>query len=82
MHLGRVEEQAGLPCPDEGVVLPAVPQPAHDLDELGGALVALVVVGMGSRLKFCASSSVTEVTTFQPARPPLMWSSEANLRAT
>jgi hypothetical protein len=33
-------------------------------------------------LKFSASVALPEVTTFQPARPPLMRSSEANLRAT
>jgi hypothetical protein len=32
--------------------------------------------------KFSAEPSSHEVTTFQPARPPLMWSSEANWRAT
>jgi hypothetical protein len=34
-----------------------------------------------SRLKFCAARSPAEVTMFQPARPPLMWSSEVNQRA-
>ena len=31
--------------------------------------------------KFAASSGVAEVTMFQPARPPLTWSTDANLRA-
>ena len=35
-----------------------------------------------SRPKLNASCSLQDVTTFQPTRPSLMWSSEANLRAT
>ena len=34
--------------------------------------------GTSSRPKLAASSAPAEVTMFQPARPPLMWSSEAN----
>ena len=33
-------------------------------------------------LKFCAALKFDEVTTFQPARPPLRQSRDANLRAT
>lgn len=36
----------------------------------------------GDREALSASASPAEVTMFQPARPPLMWSREANLRAT
>ena len=31
--------------------------------------------------KFAASSGVAEVTMFQPARPPLTWSTDARRRA-
>ena len=34
------------------------------------------------RPKFSAASGLEVVTTFQPARPPLIWSSEAKRRAT
>jgi hypothetical protein len=34
-----------------------------------------------SRPKLSAASGLDVVTMFQPARPPLMWSSEANRRA-
>lgn len=37
--------------------------------------------GMPSTPKFAASSAPAEVTMFHPARPPLMWSSDVNLRA-
>jgi hypothetical protein len=36
---------------------------------------------MWSRPKLAASSAPADVTMFQPARPPLMWSREAKLRA-
>ena len=49
VHLRLVEEDAARLVAHEGVVLPAVPQPADHLDELRGALVALVVVGMWCR---------------------------------
>ena len=41
----RIEEDARRLVAHEGVVLPAVPQPAHHLDEFRGAAIALVIVG-------------------------------------
>jgi hypothetical protein len=35
-----------------------------------------------SWLKLKASDAADEVTTFQPTRPPLIWSRVANIRAT
>jgi hypothetical protein len=67
----------------KGIVFPAIPKAGHDIHELAGARVAAVgvqqvVVAVEVAL---ASWSLPVVTTFQPARPPDKWSSEANLRA-
>jgi len=64
-----------LACPQEGVVLPAVPQPDHDVVENSAARsVAHTVMKCASRPKFTASSSAGR-DEFQPTRPPeLMWS--------
>src|SRR5436309_2560560 len=40
VHLVAVEEQPGCLVTDECVLVPAVPQRAHDLDELFASLVA------------------------------------------
>ena len=82
VQLFRVEEQTRLLVQDEGVVLEGVPQALRHLDELGGALVAVVMRRMRWWLKFNASDAADEVTTFQPTRPSLNWSSVANIRAT
>ena len=77
-----IEIDAALDIADEGVVGPAVPQPGHDVEELARAAVALAVLDMcSSRPKFSAASGLEVVTRFQPARPPLIWSSEAKRRA-
>ena len=44
VHLGFIEEPAGLLVEGEGILLPAVPETLHHLDELGGSRVARVVV--------------------------------------
>ena len=65
------------------VVLPTVPVAEHDLHELVGAVVAVVVADvLAAWPMFSASASFTEVTTFQAARPPVIRSSVANTRAT
>ena len=51
------------------------------VDELGGALVALAWPGCVVQAEVAGGLAAAVVTMFQPARPPLMWSSEANLRA-
>ena len=78
----RIEKDASLHIANERVVRPAIPQPGHDVEELARATIALACSTCSSRPKFIAASGLEVVTTFQPARPPLMWSSEANFRAT
>ena len=82
MHLRRVEIHAARLVGDDRVLLPAVPQPEHDLREFARARVALGMAAWVSRLKFKASAAASEVTRFQPARPLLIASSEAKKRAT
>ena len=68
---------------DHRLVVAAVPQRLGELDELGGPRIArLRGRAARSRPKLRASSCPALVTMFHPARPPLRWSSEANLRAT
>ena len=62
---------AGRPVVQDRVVLPGVPQPGDGVEELVGPVVALRRGrGVLDRPKFCASLSLTEVTTFHAARPP------------
>ena len=82
MQLVRVEGKPGLLVGDEGVVVPAVPQAQHDLGEFARPIVAVGMRHVASRLKFNASEAADEVTRFQPARPLLIWSSDAKKRAT
>ena len=44
VHAFGIEIDALLDVADEGVVGQAVPQPGHDVEELAGAAVALVVL--------------------------------------
>ena len=68
---------------DEGVVGPAVPQAGDDVEELARAAIALGVLDVLLQPEIAAPRpGWTVVTMFQPARPPLIWSSEANRRAT
>ena len=82
MQLVGVEKDAVLDVADEGVVGPAVPQSRHHVVELARAAIALAVLHVIVSPKFSAASGFEVVTMFQPARPPLMWSSDANARAT
>src|SRR5262249_19114832 len=43
-HLIRINEDAALPIRDKRAVVPGVPQPAHDIDELFGDFIAKVMV--------------------------------------
>src|SRR5262249_14189510 len=43
MHLAGMGKQARRLILDDGIVLPAVPMPEHDVHELVGAVIALVV---------------------------------------
>jgi hypothetical protein len=67
---------------NDGILVPAVPQSAHHIHELGCDLVAQVVLVVPLLLKFSAVALLVLVTTFQAARPPLRWSRDANARAT
>ena len=69
-----------------GVVLPAVPQAAHDLDDVGGLVEQVVghdprgVVrrrpadAAGRPPTWAASAGCDDTRGRQPARPPLTWS--------
>src|SRR5262249_9624882 len=46
VHLFRSEVASAGTIHDEGVVVPAIPKPADDLDEFIGALVALIMFEM------------------------------------
>ena len=46
MQLRRIEIAAGGAVADERIILPAVPQPAHDFGELDDPVVALVMLEM------------------------------------
>ena len=46
MQLGGIEIAASRAVTDKRVVVPAVPQPVHDLRKLDGAVVALVMPEM------------------------------------
>ena len=59
-------------CPRAWATPRGTPPPARS---------ARACAGCSSRLKLRAASGPAVVTTFQPARPPLTWSSEANRRA-
>lgn len=72
---------AAGPIIDDGVARPTVPELGDDLDELVGARIALVGPACRSWPKFAAAAGAQEVTMFQPTRPPLRWSSDANWRA-
>ena len=81
--LVAVEEEPALLVEDEGVVGPAVPQILDDIDELAGALVAVIMLDMLVAAEILARPPALElVTTFQPARPLLSQSSAAKRRAT
>ena len=67
---------------DDRAVVPAIPQPAHDIDEFVRHLVAQIVVHVRSRLKLSAALASELVTTFHAARPFERWSIEAKVRAT
>ncbi len=43
-HRGLVEERAGRPVGDDGTLLPAVPEPAHHVDEFARDLIAQIVL--------------------------------------
>src|SRR5262249_20371250 len=47
MHLGAIDEDTRLPVAHDGAFVPAMPQPADNVDELARNLVALVVLDMG-----------------------------------
>ena len=73
MQLGRIEELAGLLVPKKGVVGPAVPEPVDDIHELARTAGTGPQWGIWSVMpKFSAASGLDVVTTFHPARPPLM----------
>jgi len=45
-HPGRVDILAGVAIGDDGIVRPPVPQPLHDIHELGGDGIAAGMVRM------------------------------------
>lgn len=81
VDLGRVGVDAGLAVQDDRIVLPGVPERGDGVDELLGPRERSAWPGWASRPKFAAAEALPVVTTFQPARPPEMWSSEPNNRA-
>lgn len=81
VDLAGVGEDARSRIVDERVILPAIPQPGDHVEIFAGALIALVVRGCSGNPKFCAACCAPVVTMFQPARPRLRWSRDANSRA-
>ena len=43
-HFARIDKNAPLPVCDKCAVVPAVPQPAHDIDELSGNFIPEIMV--------------------------------------
>ena len=82
LDLGWIGEPAALLVDDQRAVFPGIPVAEHHFHELVGAVVAQVMLEMGSLPMLCASPSLTEVTTFQAARPPVIRSRVAKRRAT
>ena len=75
-----VEDACGAVL-DDGVAVPRVPQFLDDVDRFVCDAVPLVVVDDARALKLSAAARAKLVTRFQPARPPLRWSSESSCRA-
>ena len=69
-----VDEAVGRGVADLGVILPAVPQPPHRLDVLGGLANAVATGATDRGPTYSASDSRSDTITDQPARPPLTWS--------
>src|SRR5437588_6406441 len=44
LYLRSIDESSRAPVGNDGAIVPSIPQPAHDFDELGGDLVAQVVL--------------------------------------
>src|SRR3546814_1549626 len=67
MNLRRIDYDAGFLVADEGVVLVAVPQLLHQIDEFACALIAGRVFGMGGEAEIgrCVAAGGDDV----PARP-------------
>jgi hypothetical protein len=80
--LAGIEDRARSRVADEGVVGEAVPEPGDHVVELARPIVALAMLHMLVEAEIQRASGLEVVTMFQPARPPLIWSSEAKRRAT
>jgi hypothetical protein len=81
VHPLGIEKDAVLDVTDEGVVRPAIPQAGDNVEELARPPVARLVFDMLVQSEIHRLVWLPEVTRFQPARPPLIWSREANFRA-
>ena len=66
---------------DPRVVVPRLPQTPQHLDELLGAVVARLVVGVRVAAVIAAARGSAPVTRFTPARPPVRRSRDAVARA-
>ena len=82
VQLLGIEEDAALDVHDEGIIGPAVPKARDHIEELAAPLVALAMLDMLLEPEVPGGLRVRGGDEIQPARPPLRWSSEANLRAT
>lgn len=81
VDLRVVAPDAGGLVADDRVVLPAVPELEGHVEELTGPGVPVRVRGLVLETEVAGGLLPAVVTMFQPARPPLMMSSEANFRA-
>ena len=79
---GRVKLAAGAVGPVKGIVVPAIPQGLGQGDEFVGARIALRMAARCIDAEIARRVFGERGNDIQPARPPLRWSSELNLRAT
>ena len=76
-----IEIDAVFDIADKGVLGPAVPQAGHDIEEFAGAAIALAMLHVLGHAEIERRVGVRGRDQIPAARPPLMWSSEANRRA-